>query len=122
MRARHSKLKKAVNDLKFKMEKVSSPDVETNSKVCGPKEKDVIVPLEDLIVLNGSLEGKIVRVLKDDGCNNNVVSHEPFGRNRRHFDWKKCNIDVKHSKSDTAENSSKEIIGATLKIGKHECD
>ena len=69
-------VKKAVNDLKFKMEKASSPDEETNSKVYGPKEKDGIVPLEDLIVFNGSLEGKKVLVLKDDSCNTNVVCHD----------------------------------------------
>jgi len=36
------------------------------------------VTVNDLIVLDGSLEGKRVRVLKDDGCNTNVVSHEFF--------------------------------------------
>ncbi len=34
------------------------------------------VPLETLMVLEGSLNGKRVRELKGDGCNTNVVARE----------------------------------------------
>ena len=112
-------VQEAVNDLKLSMKMWSSPDVETNSAVRETKEVDGAVPLEDLIVLDGTLEEKRVRVLKDDGCNTNVVSHEFFERNRQNFNWEKCEVEVKHSKSDSVESSSKVILGATLRIGKH---
>ncbi len=34
------------------------------------------ISMDDLIVLDGSLDGKKVRVLKDVGCSTNVVSQE----------------------------------------------
>ena len=65
----------------------------------------ISVPLKDLIVLEGSLEGKRVQVLKDDGCNTNVVSHDFFERNQGHFKWDVCDVEVRHSKADSVENS-----------------
>ncbi len=41
---------------------------------------DEHIPMEDLLVLEGSLDGHRVRKLKDDGCKGNVVSHEFFER------------------------------------------
>ena len=113
------KLKKAVNDLETSMGSFSSPDVESNGAVDVSKKGNRQMPLEDLILLDGSLEGKRVRVLKDDGCNTNVVSRDFFRRNKKHLKFEECDVQVKHSNIDSIENSSTVILGATLKIGKH---
>ena len=99
--------------------KISDQDLEVNTTVRNSCDKNRLVPLEDLFVLDGSLEGKRVKVLKDDGCNTNVVSHEFFQKNRKFFRWKSCNVEVKHSKSGSLENSTQVIQGATLKVGSH---
>ena len=115
-------VKSTVDDMRLEVKRVCRPNVESNTTVRESSEGipiDEPVPMEDLIVLDGSLDGKRVRVLKDDGCNTNVVSHEFFSKNRRYFKWKKCKIEVRHSKSDSVENSSKVILGATLVVGKH---
>lgn len=39
-------------------------------------EKEISVPIEDLMELTGILNGKLVHVLKDDGCSTNVTSRE----------------------------------------------
>lgn len=38
-----------------------------------------LIPAEELIVLEGALCGKQVTVLKDDGCNTNIISKEFCG-------------------------------------------
>lgn len=82
-----------MNDIKLEVKRVSCPNVETNATVhelCEDIPIDGPIPMEDLIVLDGSLEGKRVRVLKDDGCNTNVVSHEFFRKHRKNFNWERC--------------------------------
>ena len=95
----------------------------TNKTRHSVENEDIIidknVPIDDLILLNGSLGGIRVKVLKDDGCNTNVVSQEFFRRNRKNFNWKGCNVEVSHSHKGSVENSSQVILGATLTIGKH---
>ena len=41
------------------------------------------IHLEHLLVLSGTMNGLSVRVLKDDGCNTNVVSREFLDKYRR---------------------------------------
>ena len=96
--------------------------IETNAALCvGARRKkfDNGVPISDLLVLDGFLEGKNVRILKDDGCNTNVMSYEFFNRYKKILRWKNCEVEVRHSKSGSCENSSIVILGATLKIGTH---
>ena len=71
-------MKQALNDIRLEVKKGCCPNVESNTTVREPREDipiDEPIPMEDLIVLDGSLDGKGVRVLKDDGCNTNFVSH-----------------------------------------------
>ena len=77
------------------------------------------VPQSELLVLDGLLERKSVRVLKDDGCNTNVMSYEFFNKNKKLLRWKSCEVEVRHSKSGSSENSSNVVLGATLIIGNH---
>ena len=41
--------------------------------------------MEELIVPEGSLNGNKVKVLKDDGCNRNVMSHKFFAKIGKNF-------------------------------------
>jgi hypothetical protein len=65
------------------------------------------------------LEGKSFRVLKDDGCNTDVMSYEFFKRYKKLLRWKSCEVEVRHSKSGLSENSSTVVLGATLNIRNH---
>ena len=82
-------------------------------------EDDDTIPLAELIVLNGYLESEPVEILKDDGCNTNVVSAEFYKKHRHVFKWKTCDAEVMHSNSNSVEKASKILIGATLTIGGH---
>ncbi len=116
------RLKGVWDDMRSEVRKFSCPNFESN-KTCRNGRKgipiDEPIPMDDLIVLEGLLDGEKVNVLKDDGCNTNVVSREFFNENRKFFKWKNCNVEVCHSRKGSVENSSKSILGATLKIGKH---
>ena len=111
-----------MEDIKKHCESEGCPNVEANTTtplVCNKVAIDVPIPVEDLIVLDGLLEGKKVSVLKDDGCNTNVVSCDLFEKNRGLFKWKECDVEVRHSKTFFVKNSSEVILGCTLIIGLH---
>lgn len=111
-----------MNDIRLELKRVCSPNVETNMTSTTPsdsRDTEDIVPVEELIVLNGALDGRKVKVLKDDGCNTNVVSRNFFEKNKSSFKWKRCNVEVRHSKQDSVERSSEVIMGATLVIAEH---
>lgn len=75
--------------------------------------------MKDLIRLDGQLNGKILRVRKDDGCNTNVVSHEFFFKNHWRFNWKRRNVEFRHSKLGSVESSPEIILEAALTIERH---
>ena len=115
-------VKKAVNEIRLEMKRVRSPNVESNATTHTPSDNSITgetVPVEELIVLDGSLEGRRVQVLKDDGCNTNVLSREFFEKNKNRLKWRECDVEVRHSKQDSVEKSSEVVIGATLIIEKH---
>ena len=115
-------LQSAMNDIKFEKGKKRCPNVEANTTsrlVPEQDSNDDEVPVEELMIIDGNLEGKNVKVLKDDGCNTNVVSKAFFNKNRKLFKWRRDDIEVWHSKSKSLENSTEVIQGATLRIGKH---
>ncbi len=77
------------------------------------------VPFDELIVVEGLMEGEKVRVLKDDGCNTNIISNEFFQRNCGLLKWKHCDIEVKNSSKESNELATKIVLGGTLQIGDH---
>ena len=81
--------------------------------------QDINIPMEDLIVVTGLLEGISVTILKDDGCNTNIVSIEFFEANMHSFKWIPCKTKVNHSNKESNETATKLILGATLQIGDH---
>ncbi len=71
------------------------------------------------MVLEGSLNGKRVRVLKDDGCNTNVVSREFLKNNSELFEVFQRHVELMHSEDNTVETASEVLLGAELRIGTH---
>ncbi len=115
-------LKKAVGTVGLELERVCPLQIESNMANAERSEKasfDEPIPMEDLLVLEGSLDGHKIRILKDDGCNTNVVPHEFSQANREKFNWEKCNVEVSHSMKDSIENDSSVLLAATLRIDKH---
>ena len=77
------------------------------------------VPHEPLLVLKGKLNDVSVRVLKDDGCNTNVISQRLVNLNRQCFQLKRKKTVVRHSRDGWIEDSSHIVLHGTLKIGSH---
>ncbi len=81
-RALENKLERlieVVDTLRRKLEEIIPRNDKFNSVYHEKSERSPIegpIPMDDLIVLDGSIDGRKVRVLKDDGCNKNVVSQE----------------------------------------------
>ncbi len=111
-------LESDVENLKQKLNETLHTNLEFNTAYRGRSEGIPIegpIPIDRLIILDGLLHGKRVRVLKDDGCNTNVISQEFFERNRKEYNWKNCIVEV----SNSQKGSSEAILGATLTIGNH---
>jgi len=112
-------MKSALDDICEQMRKFKCPSVAEVKTFDENISMNSSVVVKDLLVLDGTLDMKRVRVLKDDGCNTNVVSHEFFQKNKSCFKWKHCNVEVRHSEADSVEKSSQVVLGATVRIGKH---
>ncbi len=73
-----------VDTLRRKVEEIIPRNDEFNSVYYEKIRRSPIegpIPMDDLIVFDESLDGRKVRVLKDNGCNTNVVSLEFFEKN-----------------------------------------
>ncbi len=62
------------------------------------------VPVDDLMMLEGSIERKRVRALKEDGCNTNVLSRESFKDNSESFHVVKTDVKVQRSENKTVNS------------------
>lgn len=78
------------------------------------------VPIAELIVLEGLLNSIPVRILKDDGCNTNVVSKSFLSENRGMFEIKQAATSLSHSKRGSTEVASEVVMNAELKMGEHQ--
>ncbi|MEM7375745.1 MAG: retropepsin-like aspartic protease [Bacteroidota bacterium] len=75
--------------------------------------------MKPLLTFTGTLNGGNVEVLKDDGCNTNIVSQKVVKRNRQLFRIRKKKLVVQHSKYGSEETTCEVIVNGTLKIGDH---
>eukprot|EP00171_Calliarthron_tuberculosum_P016982 IDg16982t1 len=80
---------------------------------------DETVPVDRLIVFEGLFEGKEVSVLKDDGCNTNIVSREFARRYYDSFRVNKVDTIVTHSKRGSTEKATDIVMDAEIKIERH---
>ena len=82
---------------------------------------DEPIPIDPLLVFRGEINGIPVKILKDDGCNTNVVGIEFLKKpkTRELFKIQKEKIEVSHSRRGSTEEATEVIINGTLKIGPH---
>ncbi len=76
----HQNLKESVASLGLEFGRVCSPRIESNMTNAEKKKENSIdesIPVEDLLVLEGSLDGCRVRIVKDDACNK-ILFHMNF--------------------------------------------
>lgn len=84
-----------------------------------PSVTEGSVPVAELITLKGLLNSTLVHILKDDGCNTNVVSRTFLENNRDLFRVKETRTLLSHSKVDTTEEASEVVLDAELRLGGH---
>ena len=82
-------------------------------------EADGTIPVKPLIVFEGKMHGVAAQILKDDGCNTNVVSKDFVQKHSHLFNIEDTAITVTHSKRDSIEMASQVIIRGTICIGSH---
>ena len=115
-------LREQVSALRGEVEMLQSKIIESNAIVRverGDAPTDGPIPVEPLLVLNGKLNGVSVRVLKDDGCNTNVISQSFLDRYRKTFEVHNFKTLIKHSRDRSAEESSEVVMNATLNMQTH---
>lgn len=67
----------------------------------------------------GTMAGQHLTVVKDDGCNKNVVSSSFVNRNRHFLNIEGTSAETNHSSRKTTEHASELVIDAELKLGNH---
>jgi hypothetical protein len=82
--------------------------------------RDDSIPIKPLIVMNGTLNERNVRILKDDGCNTNVVSKKFVQKNAGAFKTMCRNVTVNHSAEDKVEQATQVLLEGNFKMGNHE--
>lgn len=77
------------------------------------------VPIDKLITMPGTLNGRQVTVLKDDGCNTNVISRSFANRFRPFLDIRKSHYVVSHSNQGSTEDTDEMVYDTEVQIGSH---
>lgn len=67
----------------------------------------------------GVIAGHQVIVLKDDGCNTNVLSRSFVKANRDILDVRSSSATINHSNRNSVEHSSEIVVDAEIEIGPH---
>lgn len=88
-------------------------------KVSAPISGAKILPIEPLLLVDGTLNGVAVSVLLDDGCSANIISTRLFEKNRKCFSTLDVSGTVSHSKRGSVEEISKVVLNGTLEIDSH---
>lgn len=73
-----------------------------------------------LLFLCGIVNDSQFKVLKDDGCNTNILSSEFVKRNRKLLNVSKTFLNIEHSDDNFSENASEVVLDVTIQIGKHQ--
>lgn len=67
----------------------------------------------------GSVEGQQVTVLKDDGCNTNVIAKSFVDRHRDLVQTHKAVFTISHSNKRSIEKASEIVLNTEIQIGDH---
>lgn len=68
-------------------------------------------------MLEGTFVDENVSILKDDGCNTNVISADFVNKHRKKLDVRKCNLDIYHSSKETREQAKEIVFDTGIRIG-----
>ena len=116
-------LKNEIGVLRQELSNLQSRITESNAMlkedVSDARGSSDCAPVNSLLVLGGYLNGIKASVLKDDGCNTNVISRRFFNKNKGKFQVKKSKITVQHSRDGSTEESSIMVIDGVLEIDNH---
>ena len=80
---------------------------------------DGTIPVENLLVIDGFLNGKMVKILKDDGCNTNVISRDFVATNKDIFHTLDTKTTAAHSKKGSHEEATQVVVDGVLNMGSH---
>ena len=78
------------------------------------------LPTSPLIILRGTVKGQTVDILKDDGCNTNVMSSSFIKKHGHLLTLKKDNLSITHSENKTTETATQLVLDAEVRIGAHQ--
>lgn len=76
-------------------------------------------PLFELIKFKGLFAGRELVVLKDDGCNTNVVSKEFYKRNASYLNTRKSRMLISRSEKSNTVKVNMIILDTEIKIDEH---
>ena len=65
------------------------------------------------------MKGQTVDILKDDGCNTNVMSSSFIKKHGHLLTLKKDNLSITHSENKTTETATQLVVDAEVRIGAH---
>eukprot|EP00171_Calliarthron_tuberculosum_P008045 IDg8045t1 len=82
-------------------------------------DEQVLLPLSELMTIRVLIAGQQVTVLKDDGCNTNVISSEFYQRNKHLLTVDVTETCISHSKRGAVEISKHLVKNATLHLSQH---
>lgn len=72
------------------------------------------------MVLYGMINGRQCKILKDDGCNTNIISTDFVKRDGKLFKIIETNISIEHSQENSSELTNGVVVAAIVQIVKHQ--
>eukprot|EP00171_Calliarthron_tuberculosum_P005965 IDg5965t1 len=107
----------SVNNVEVDSKEVESSSISHTSQTTAGSNDERQFPISPLLVMNGRIIGQSVTVLKDDGCNSNVISSNFVRKHASRLAIKKASFQILHSKHDTMEQASRVVLNATVHLG-----
>lgn len=65
------------------------------------------------------INGRQCTILKDDGCNTNIISTDFARRNKKYLNIIEHELEIEHSNENNTEKSPEIVVNATIQIGRH---
>jgi Retroviral aspartyl protease len=81
--------------------------------------RDDSIPINPLLVLKGKFNGIPVKILKDDGCNTNVISRTFVKKYKNLFHVVNKKMIVNHSCEGQSEEVTQVVLNGNLTLGNH---
>jgi Retroviral aspartyl protease len=81
--------------------------------------RDDSIPIKPLLLLRGKFKGIPVKILKDDGCNTNVVSRAFVKKHENLFNSVNKKLIVNNSCEGQTEEVYKVVLNGNLTLGNH---